>query len=604
MVSLCRPKLLPSGPRDVAAKFAWIRVWLTAFGFLALPACALNPLAGLPTDRSVQPAGKVSRPALTRALDAAAAQYPAVLRGESGEARLAYADAVGAVVRELARARAPREWKGGWNLPGYTLRVPDVPAARAGAPPIRLDEWTAIEPLPVRGRGARPRAGVSLAGVGVPVLLYRAWSDDPRTWRQGTSPNGAFRPATAVLELGPVPPGGGPRVATLRLYSTRDVQETVISGRRLPLAWDFATPIERQLTRGIFGNIALFGLFRPENNLRYAGLFLADSWDPTKIPVVFVHGLYSDPRIWGAAMTAVLDDLALREKYQLWFFVYPTGLPVPASAARLRRSLENARNVLDPRLAGGMRRTVLVGHSMGGLLTRLQVIDSGDDLWKAYFRKPPGELRGISSQTRETLIRALQFPRVPWVERSVFICTPHRGSSYADLGIVRLLTQIIKVPVSLVKLATEMLTFDFDAVNPQLFQFNTLGGQGVATLSPRHPFFPALARRPILVPYHSIIGDRGRGDTPNSSDGVVPYSSSHLDGARSETIVPAPHSATAHPQTVADILRILREHSAGKVERKIPVRAERGPRPGPPPVTGSFVPRRSRAAQMISMQSP
>ncbi len=578
--------LPPSHPLslDGVNHLAWLRAWLAAFCLLALPACALNPLAGLPADRSVQPVGRVSRPALTRALAAAAAQYPAVLRGDAGEARLAYADAVGAVVRELARARAPREWDRGWNLPGYTLRVPDVPAAQPGAPPIRLDEWTAIEPLPVRGRRAEPRAGVSLAGVGVPVLLYRAWSDDPRTWRQGTSPNGAFRPATAVLELGPVPPpGGGPRVATLRFHSTRDVQETTVSGRRLPLAWDFATPVERQLTRGVFGNIALLGLFRPENNLRYAGLFLADSWDPTKIPVVFVHGLYSDPRIWDAAMTAVLTDPVLRKKYQLWFFVYPTGLPVPASAARLRRSLENARNVLDPRLAGGMRRTVLVGHSMGGLLTRLQVIDSGDDLWRAYFRKPPGELRGITAQTRETLIRALQFPRVPWVERSIFICTPHRGSSYADLGIVRLLTQIIKVPVSLAKTATQILTLDFDAVNPQLFQFNTLGGQGVATLSPRHPFFPALARRPIFGPYHSIIGDRGRGDTPNSSDGVVPYSSSHLDGARSEKIVPAPHSATERPETVAELLRVLREHAASG-------------RPS--------APRRGREAQTISMQSP
>ena len=369
-------------------------------------------------------------------------------------------------------------------------------------------------------------------------------------------------------------------MATLRFHSTRDVQETTVSGRRLPLAWDFATPVERQLTRGVFGNIALLGLLRPEKNLRYAGLFLADSWDPTKIPVVFVHGLYSDPRIWAPAMAAVLDDPALREKYQLWFFVYPTGLPVPASAARLRRSLDNARGVLDPRLAGGMRRMVLVGHSMGGLLTRLQGIDSGEDLWRAYFRRPPGELRGITSASRETLIRSLQFSRVSWVKRLVFICTPHRGSSYADLGIVRLLTQIIKVPASLAKTATQILTLDFDAVNPLLFQFNTLGGQGVSTLSPRHPFFPALARRPILAPYHSIIGDRGRGDTPRSSDGVVPYGSSHLEGARSEAIVPTGHFATSSPRTVAEILRILREHAGGKASG------------------------RTRKAQTISMQSP
>jgi hypothetical protein len=64
------------------------------------------------------------------------------------------------------------------------------------------------------------------------------------------------------------------------------------------------------------------------------------------------------------------------------------------------------------------------------------------------------------------------------------------------------------------------------------------------------------------VPYYSIIGDRGRGDTPNSSDGVVPYWSSHLAGAQSELIVPGPHGSYALPQTVAELKRILRLHLA------------------------------------------
>src|SRR4029077_2030189 len=63
---------------------------------------------------------------------------------------------------------------------------------------------------------------------------------------------------------------------------------------------------------------------------------------------------------------------------------------------------------------------------------------------------------------------------------------------------------------------------------------------------------------PITVPYYSIIGDRGRGNTPNSSDGVVPYWSSHLDGAQSELIVPGPHGSYALPQTIAELKRILR----------------------------------------------
>ena len=64
------------------------------------------------------------------------------------------------------------------------------------------------------------------------------------------------------------------------------------------------------------------------------------------------------------------------------------------------------------------------------------------------------------------------------------------------------------------------------------------------------------------VPYNTIIGDRGRGDSPNSSDGVVPYWSSHMDGAQSEDIVPSNHSAHQDPQAITAVLNILKKHAA------------------------------------------
>lgn len=85
---------------------------------------------------------------------------------------------------------------------------------------------------------------------------------------------------------------------------------------------------------------------------------------------------------------------------------------------------------------------------------------------------------------------------------------------------------------------------------------------GINGLSPRNPVLRSLDTLPIAVPYYSIIGDRGRGDTPNSSDGVVPYWSSHLTGAQSELIVPGPHGSYALPQTIAELKRILRLHLA------------------------------------------
>ena len=69
----------------------------------------------------------------------------------------------------------------------------------------------------------------------------------------------------------------------------------------------------------------------------------------------------------------------------------------------------------------------------------------------------------------------------------------------------------------------------------------------------------ALPMRPG-VPYHSVIGDRGRGDTPNSSDGVVPYWSSRMKNAKSEKIVPSGHGSHEHPEGIVELRRILKLH--------------------------------------------
>ncbi len=170
------------------------------------------------------------------------------------------------------------------------------------------------------------------------------------------------------------------------------------------------------------------------------------------------------------------------------------------------------------------------------------------------------EQLAISDGTRERLRSGLYFKRLPWITRVVFLAPPHRGSRLADWGIVRLVLTFIRFTGETAQLATEILTLEENTINPDLRNFNTLGGRSVQTLSPRHPYFQALEARPILVPNHSVIGDRGRGDSPDSSDGVVPYWSAHLAGAQSEKIVPAGHNLTRNAMTVEEVRRILLEH--------------------------------------------
>jgi hypothetical protein len=85
----------------------------------------------------------------------------------------------------------------------------------------------------------------------------------------------------------------------------------------------------------------------------------------------------------------------------------------------------------------------------------------------------------------------------------------------------------------------------------------------VDSLSPKSRFLNAMNTIPMTpgVPYNTIIGDRGRGDSPNSSDGVVPYWSSHMNGAQSEHIVPSGHGAHQNPQAIAEVLRILKANA-------------------------------------------
>ena len=82
----------------------------------------------------------------------------------------------------------------------------------------------------------------------------------------------------------------------------------------------------------------------------------------------------------------------------------------------------------------------------------------------------------------------------------------------------------------------------------------------VTGLSPNNPALKVLDSEPMTAPYHTILGDRGKGDGALSSDGVVKYWSSHLTKAESEKVVPGPHGSCELPQTLEELRRILRLH--------------------------------------------
>jgi hypothetical protein len=255
-------------------------------------------------------------------------------------------------------------------------------------------------------------------------------------------------------------------------------------------------------------------------------------------------------------------DPDLRRRYQPACFIYPATLPIPASAARLRELLTRSREKLDPdHHDAGFGRVVLVGHSMGGLLARMQVIDSGRDFWRSFFTATPEEIGAeVDARTQRMLQKALFFDREADVKLVVFICTPHQGSILADVGLLRAAARLfIYLPKTALDRFRALAELPAADIQPALREFHDWGLKGIESCSPEHPYFRALARHPVSGTFHSIIAARGTGNVRDAGDGVVPYWSAHLAGAASETIVHCGHACLEKPETVRAVMKILRQ---------------------------------------------
>jgi pimeloyl-ACP methyl ester carboxylesterase len=296
--------------------------------------------------------------------------------------------------------------------------------------------------------------------------------------------------------------------------------------------------------------------------LRYepTGLSLASPFARGKIPVVFIHGLWSTPASWHRMIASLEGDAGIREKYQFWTFGYSTGDPIPYSAYLLRRDLDDARRRFDAeRSDHAFDRMVIVGHSMGGLLTKMAAADAGDRLWRVISDRPFGELAGDEKDV--ALFRAgLFFESRPEVVRVVYIATPHRGSRFDRGGIQHLGARLVRVADPL-RSAHDRLVLR----NPATFfreHFRKSIPTSIDELQWGSPMLSGLVELPIpgRIKAHSIIAVRPNSRPEDRSDGLVTYASAHVE-ATSEKIVPAGHLCQDHPDVIGEVRRILAEHA-------------------------------------------
>jgi hypothetical protein len=329
-------------------------------------------------------------------------------------------------------------------------------------------------------------------------------------------------------------------------------EETVrVGANSYPLAADFTASFALLLAREHPEKLGFARLLRPEQYSTTAHVARLEPYNPNKRVLLVIHGLMDTPTSWVPMLNDLRSDPEIRRDYQFWFYSYPSGYPYPYSALILRQELDAIERKYPPR-----KPMVVVGHSMGGCITRTLITDTGMTLWLQGFGRPPSEVK-MDAPSKQLLENALIFQHRREIGRVIFLSAPHRGSDLAKNFVGRIGSMLVRTPSRMLTIGQtlrETLTAD-----PAALQLKGLPNS-VDTLAPNNRFVVAINKIPITpgIPYHTIVGDRGRGDTPNSSDGVVSYWSSHLDGAASERIVPSNHSTAKNPEAIAEVHRILK----------------------------------------------
>lgn len=274
------------------------------------------------------------------------------------------------------------------------------------------------------------------------------------------------------------------------------------------------------------------------------------------MPVILIHGTASSPFRWSDMVNDLLENPEIRDHYEFWFFTYATGNPIPYSAWQLRTAVQNAITQLGGEQADpALGQITLIGHSQGGLLAKMLVIDPGDQLWNGISTKPLSQWK-LSDQSRQ-LLQETMFPTaIPEVKRVIFIATPQRGSYVAAFSLARFIGRLVRLPISVEQVGKEVLTGN----SGNLTVGQAPGHIGsVYGMSPNSPFIKSLAAIPIApgVHVHSIIPVATNGPLWQGNDGVVAYSSAHIDGVDSELVVHSSHSTQSNPATIAEVQRIL-----------------------------------------------
>ena len=431
--------------------------------------------------------------------------------------------------------------------------------------PYQLNDFFAASAFEVRGL----RNNYSWPGVGTALVatLKQAEGEPERDFAR--VPPALKISTTAFLQLEDVEEGlhKGQIEGKLTLYTNQETTSINVGGRIAPLEYRPTAALAYTLEGNPVYDLELKGLLSGDRSLFQKTVRFKDNvilmapYRPGRIPLVLVHGTASSPARWAQMLNEIFNDRQLASHYQVWLFTYNTGNPILYTGGILTQGLRNVVQELDPEGKDeALRKMVVIGHSQGGMLTKLTAIDSGDRFWDQSFKVSIDRI-DISPETRELLQRSLFYQPVPYVRCVVFISTPHHGSFLVGGRVSGLLRRLISLPSTLLSPLQEVIKSNPEAVLKQTLKDDF--PRSTDNMDPDSLFIKTYSSIPIApgITSYSIIAVKNPEDPKEDwNDGVVSYKSAHIDGVASEFIVHSGHSAQETPQAIEEVRRILLEN--------------------------------------------
>ncbi|MCW1924513.1 alpha/beta hydrolase [Luteolibacter arcticus] len=384
-------------------------------------------------------------------------------------------------------------------------------------------------------------------GIGVPLIGHRE-NRHLQPVEKWYPPEGITRTVTAVAVPGPVK--NGQRSVEIRLYDRLKTQTATIAGKPHALAGDFTVPWAALLENARpLARSGITAVLRKQSS-REPGFALVEEYDPRRTPLICIHGLFSTPLAWAELTNELWADPAVRKRYQIWHYLYPTNAPALYSARVMRGQLDELRKFLDP---GGddpaMQRSVVIAHSNGGLLAKSLAVDPREAFWDAVFTRPLSSL-DVTRQERRTLDEAFYWKPRTHVDRIIFCSVPFRGSNWANSWLGRFGQRLAAQDDRFQDFFRGIEKKNPGMLQPDYQQLTRGKITSIGALSPKQRSMEIFDALPLVrgTAGHVISGSR---------DLFVAPSSSSLPGAESSLEVPAGHGSFHHPQAIAEIKRIL-----------------------------------------------